>query len=513
MALPRGPGRAGEVVDVELVDVPSEGAPWSAARRTEGWLDGGAGGGPAGRDRRTRWTRRQRRWALLAACVVLVLVATVATVRQATHDALLAGLGRDGVALLPLDGPLTERWRVEADAVTGDMGPLVLVQDGRRTRALDARTGAVRWQRDDVPVGATEVCRPLEDHASRSTPAVGPQGAAAAVRQAGAVVCLRTSPVGTGAGEVPGGDSPRSTTAAVLDGATGELGRTLTVAGSVVASHVHEGDLVLVTAADDATLRLTRWHPDTGGVRWRREVEPAEAAGLRYAGWQRGVLTVVGRAGTLAYSLDSGRELRVADPLPAHVVAVERRLLPRGGVEVVWGHHEDPAFPGGAGVLVHPGGREVALAGPPLPVAVDDGSAPGLVLVATSPSTVGAVDVSNGDVRWEAEHAASAQVAVRARGLAVLVDGTVASALDVRTGEVLWRVTGLTDRPGALGLTDGERVLLRHTEDGEDRLAAHALRTGEQLWSAVLPEGTDDVLGLAEGRVVAVGPGWIAGLG
>lgn len=513
MALPRGPGRTGEVVDVELVDVPSEGAPWSRGGRSDGWLDGGAGGGRAGRTRRAGPTRRQRRLALVAACVVLVVVATVATVRQATHDALLAGLGRDGVALLPLDGPLTERWRVEADAVTGDLGPLVLVQEGRRTRALDARTGAVRWERDDTPVGAAEVCRPLEDHASRSTPAVGPQGAAGGVGRAGAVVCLRTSPVGTGAGEVPGGDPSRSTMAAVLDGATGELGRTITVAGAVVASHVHEGDLVLVTAADDATLRLTRWHPDTGGVRWRREVPTAEAAGLRYAGWQRGVLTVVGRAGTLAYSLDSGRELRVADPLPDHVVAVERRLLPRGGVEVVWGHDEDPAFPGGAGVLVHPDGREVPLTGPPLPVAVDDGSVPGLVLVATTPSTVGAVDVASGEVRWEAEHGATAQVAVRARGVAVLVDGTVASAVDVRTGAVLWRVTGLTDGPGSLGLTDGERVLLRHTEDGVDRLAAHDLRTGEQLWSTALPEGTDDVVGLAEGRVVAVGPGWVAGLG
>jgi hypothetical protein len=73
-------------------------------------------------------------------------------------------------------------------------------------------------------------------------------------------------------------------------------------------------------------------------------------------------------------------------------------------------------------------------------------------------------------------------------------------------------VTGLTDRR-VLGLTDGKRILMRHTGAGQDQLAAHDLRTGEQVWSARLPAGTEDILGLAGGRVVAVGPGWVAGLG
>lgn len=520
MGLPRGPGRAGEVVDVELVDGEDEAAPGGAARpptsrrsgrrgASDGWLEDPAVLA-ARRDRRAG--ARRRRVVVLAAVLVLVVVGTVATVRQATQDALLAGLGRGGVALLPLDGPLTERWRTDAEEVTGDMAGIVLVRDEAGTRALDARTGALRWERE-LPAGATEVCRPLEEHAARSLPAVGPQGAAAPLRAVTPVVCLRTSPVGALEDAIPGGDSPRSTRATVVDGATGDEGGMLTVAGGVMASHVHQGDLVLVTAADDATLRLTRWRPDTGGVRWRREIEPALAAGLRVAGWQRDILTIAGRAGTLAYSLDSGRELQVTDPLPPQVVAVERRLLPRGGIEVVWGHHGDGAFPGGAGVLIHPDDREVPLPGPPLPVAVDDGSAPGLVLVATSPSTVAAVDVADGTVRWEASHAASSQVTARVDGTAVLIDGPVATAVDVRTGEPVWTVTGLTAGSGALGLTDGRRVLLRHTVDGAELVAAHDLRTGAAEWEVSLPEGTQDLVGLAGGRVLAVGPGWVAGLG
>lgn len=500
MGLSRGRGREGEVVDVELVDAADQDVPAWFARS-------GAPGGRAPRRRRPR----RRVW--VAAGLVLVVVAAVATVRQATYDALVAGLGRGGVVLLPLDERLTERWRAEVDEVTGDMGSLVLVRDAAGTRALDARTGATQWQRDLTPRGATEVCRPLSGFATRTYPSVGPQGPGTWQRRTTDVVCLRTSPVGGRNGDAPGSDSPRSTTATVLGGGSGDPGRTLTVAGSVVASHVYGGDLVLVTAADDATLRLTRWDPATGGVAWRREVPPAEAAGLRFAGWQREILTIAGRAGTLAYSLESGRELRVRRPLPPQVVAVELRLLP-GDVEVAWGYYDatgsGTAFPGGAGAAIHPDDREVLLPGPPLRVGVDDGASPLILLVATSPTTVGALDVADGTILWEGEHSSSSQVAVRVGGAAVLVDGAVATAVDVRTGEVLWTVRGLTAQPGALGLTDGESVLLRHAQGD---LAAHDLTTGAVTWTAPLPEGTEDVVALAAGRVVAVGPGWVAGLG
>ena len=503
MGLPRGRTRSGEVVDVELVDDADAAVPAWFARSNK----------PDPRvDRRRRRNRRLR----VAAVLVLVVVAAVATVRQATYDALVAGLGRGGVVLLPLDEPLTERWRTQTDEVTGDMGPLVLVRDEGGTRALDARTGAVRWERELTLRGSSEVCRPWGDHAARTFPTVGPQGPGVSARGVTDVVCLRTSPVGGRDGEAPGSDSPRSTTATMLDGGSGDPGRTLTVAGSVVASHVHEGDLVLVTAADDATLRLTRWHPGTGSVRWRREVPPAETAGLRFAGWQQGILTIAGRAGTLAYSLESGRDLRVRRPLPPQVVAVEMRLLPRD-IEVVWGHYDAEGsgadFPGGAGAVVHPDDREVALPGPPLRVGVDDGTVSSLLLVATSATTVGALDVSDGALLWEAEHSASAQVAARVDGIAVLVDGPAATALDIRTGTVLWTARGLTDRPGTLGLTDGELVLLRHAGDGAPALAAHDLRTGAVTWTVPLPDGTEELVGLAAGRVVAVGTGWVAGLG
>ena len=500
MGLTRGRGREGEVVDVELVDAADEDVPaWFARTRTP--------------DRRTTRRRGPSRRVWIAGIVVVVVIAAFATVRQATHDALVAGLGRGGVVLLPLGEALTESWRTEEDEITGDMGSLLLVRDANSTRALDARSGATQWQRELTPRGATEVCRPLSGFATRTYPSVGTQGPGTWQRRITDVVCLRTSPVGGLNGEAPGSDSPRSTTATVLAGSSGEPGRTLTVAGSVVASHVYDGDLVLVTAADDATLRLTRWDPTTGSVAWRREVPPAEAAGLRFAGWQREILTIAGRAGTIAYSLESGRELRVRRPLPPQVVAVELAVLP-GDIEVIWGYYDDAdaeaAFPGGAGVVVHPDDREVPLPGPPLRVGVDDGAQPSILLVATSPTSVGALDVADGAILWEVEHSAASQVAVRVDGAAVVVDGDLATAVDVRTGAVLWTARGLADQPGSLGLTDGEQVLLRHAQRN---LAAHDLKTGAVTWTAPLPEGTEDVLALAAGRVVAVGPGWVAGLG
>lgn len=498
-------GRAGEVVDVELVDGPDEVAPG----RYGGWLVP-----PAPRTPARRRARRRRRVAAAAAVVVVAVVVAVATVRQATMDALLAGLGEGGVELLPLDHALRERWRTDVDAVGGDMGTLVLVADDDGTRALDARTGAESWARAR-PAGTDEECSPVADLTWRTLPAVGPQGPGTPSRTITPVLCLGSRAVG-GDGATPTGEAARTTTVTALDGGSGEPGPMLTVAGVVMASHVHGGDLVLVTAADDASLRLTRWHPATGAVQWRREVRPAEAAGLRYVGWQQGVLTLATRAGTLAFNLDSGREMTVTEPLPARVVAVERHLLPRGGVEVVWGFHEEGGFPGGAGVLVHPDDREVPLAGPPLPVAVDDGSQPGLVLVATSPSTVAAVEVGSGAVRWEAEGSPDARVTARVGGVAVLVDGTAATALDVRTGDVLWQSRDVADAPGSLGLTDGERVLLRHAggpDADADVVVAHDLRTGEVAWTAPLPAGTRDVRGTAGGRVLAVGDGWVAGLG
>ena len=448
--------------------------------------------------------------------LVLLAAATVADVRQAAYDALLAGLGRGGVMLLPLDDPLTEQWRAPTPEIVGDMGPYVLVAGTDGVRALDAQTGDTRWERP-LAAGGTEVCRPRGDHAGRTFPEVGPQGAPAPERDVTEVLCLLTSATRDPGSDGAPTDAPARTTVTVLDGSSGEPVRSQTVEGLVVASHIHERDLVLVTVADDAGLRLTRWDPDEGRVRWRREVAPEEGAGLRFAGWQRGVLTVATRAGTLAYSLDSGRELRVTKPLPARVVAVERRLMPRGGLEVVWGYYAPAAdggeFPGGAGAVIHPDEREVPLPGPPLTIGVDDGSEASVLLVALTSTTVGALDVEDGAVRWESRHSTSTQVAARVDGVAVLLDGTTATALDVRTGRSLWTSDGVVDRPGSLGLTDGERVLLRHSQDGRQVLTAHDLRTGTARWTAPLPEGTEDVVGLAGGRVVAGGDGWIAGLG
>ncbi|HEY3437507.1 MAG TPA: PQQ-binding-like beta-propeller repeat protein [Actinotalea sp.] len=504
MGLLRGPARAAEAVDVELVDVADADAP---ARP--------AAGRPTDRPRRRH--RRRNRVALVVAALVLIGFATLADVRQSVLDTLLAGLGRGGVVLLPLDGPLTEHWRTEATEVTGTMGSLVLLRDANGTRAVDSRTGEVQWERPPAARGATEVCRPLAEEAGQVFPPVDPQRLVSPERDVTDVICLSGTPLGERLADEQGSDGTSRTTITVLDGGSGEPTRTERVTGALVASHVHDGDLLLVTAADDATLRLTRWNPVTGDIQWRREVVPADARGLRFADWQRGVLTIASHAGTLAYSLDSGHQLQVTKPLPPQVVAVDRRLLPRSGLEVVWGSYRVPGpgdvFPGGAGAVVHADNSEVPIPGPPLEVGVDDGSVPSLVLVATSPTSVGAVDVETGALRWEAEHSATAQVSVLEKGIAVLVDGTVATALDVRTGTALWTVTGLAEHPGSLGLTDGKRVLLRHTQGGQELLAAHDLRTGAVAWTASLPAGTDGLISSGDGRVLALGAGWVAGLG
>uniref|UniRef100_UPI00165E1ACD outer membrane protein assembly factor BamB family protein n=1 Tax=Actinotalea sp. JY-7885 TaxID=2758576 RepID=UPI00165E1ACD len=458
---------------------------------------------------------RGRRRLLGAGAVALLVVTTVlVSERESERDrALAASLSGVPGVMAPLDGALAERWRVDGDRVVGQAGDVVLIADGDATTAVDARDGELLWTRPS-PDGRSGSCRPLADLAGRSMPPVGRQGPEVGAPSGPDVVCVRSGRTG-GRDIAPpalreAASGAASTTVTSVDGATGVEGRALTVAGVLVASDVLDGDLVLVTDADDVRLHVTRWDPGTGAVRWRLVVGRDVAAGLRHVGWRDGTVVVAGLDETVAYDLRDGRPADV-EQLDAATSAVEQRDLP-DGARLVWRHARSATFPGGSGSVVLADGTRTVLPGPALRTGLRDRSAPGTLLVATSGTTVGAVDVATGAVLWQAPGSRRTRVPVTVAGRAVLVEAGTATAVDVRTGAVAWQVGPLGGEAHAPALTDGTVVLLHHREEGRDALVAHDVRTGSPAWRAPLPEGTRHVVGPLDGRVLVVGEGWVAGL-
>ncbi len=127
------------------------------------------------------------------------------------------------------------------------------------------------------------------------------------------------------------------------------------------------------------------------------------------------------------------------------------------------------------------------LEGAPLRPAVDDGSAPQVVLLQDG-WTLRALDVVAG-VRWERRVPESAPV--RLDGLVVLDEGDLLVAVDVATGAELWsRATGPCWDPGAV-VTDGVRLGLPAPEDGCGRVVAVGLHDGVERWTADVPAAPD----------------------
>jgi len=204
------------------------------------------------------------------------------------------------------------------------------------------------------------------------------------------------------------------------------------------------------------------WRASVGPVRVLTDDEGME-------GYQRGLASegpwTVLNTGSTAIALDEdGRTVLEAETGPG----TGARAVPGGALHVDHFGRETP------GRLLLADGTPVGdPADPPypLPLAVDDGSSSGLVLV-QSAETLQALDATTGAEVWSAEQVSGWESSVVLEGVLYTRRSGGLAALDVRTGEELWR-TSLTFLPWTV-TTDGRSLVAA----GDGSIAVLALDDG-----------------------------------
>ncbi|WP_298460620.1 PQQ-binding-like beta-propeller repeat protein [uncultured Cellulomonas sp.] len=426
-------------------------------------------------------TRSRRRLAGLAAvlAVVVAVLGFADVVAERRERAALAAVADVPGLVRPLPEPLAELWRLpRRSGITGVPGRVVTVRDDALV-GLDASTGEQRWSlpTPDGYAGCDTV--PAAD---------GP----------GTLLC-----VGVGDGGPPGAGGLVLRPVDATDGAVGDRmpGPTNLVAGAAV-----EQDVVLVGVLD-GRLTVARHALPDGTERWRApmgDLGLSRGLGLLDVHGDSAVVAVEGATSVVLDARD-GREVGrwVGDTTGAGAAVTRVRVVSHPGTGFgVW---PSPA----SGRWYRPDGTPgAALDGEPVDVDVDDGSAPGVVLLRSSDGDrLRGVDVATGRVRWE--RAEPSQVLMRMGGRVVVVgdDGAIA-AWDLQTGEPHWS-TPLGDAGEPLltdPFTDGVRIAVP-VRSGDDalQLATIRLADGRRLWTSPLPPGSHTVAVLGD-RIVVVGP-------
>ncbi|AEE44751.1 PQQ-binding-like beta-propeller repeat protein [Cellulomonas fimi] len=472
---------------------------------------------------RPRWQPALRP-ALAGVLAVALALTGTQLVLDARERARVAELADVRGVLRPLDPGVGVRWEaaaadaavVESGTAVGDVVVGVAPLPGPRVevRALDDRTGVLRWSRElDLPTPAMSpsaaepatwtACTPLvADDGSSSHPAVG---------------CLA---------QQPGGDTGPAPQVAVwfLDAADGTLLSSRRLPGSAAFSVL--GGLFLAAERVDERAGSARWRltaqDPSGRTAWtfttprvpatRDSDVPADLWSTSYASLDARGERVLLSVGTSSWLLDAGGALQRRDP----VEVAWWPELARGGVVVhsTWSQDGEPR----ARVLL-PDGRPVDVRSAPLWLSVDDGSAPGAVLFSTragrrdgTAATVSALDASSGAVRWRVT-GLEASAAVLLRGRLYLTGPDGLAAVDASTGRVLW--TTPLERPADELATDGRWLLLRGPGPVVE---AYATADGQRAWradlSGAVDAGTDLRVGWQVPHLYAVRPdGTVAVLG
>lgn len=299
-----------------------------------------------------------------------------------------------------------------------------------------------------------------------------------------------------------------------VDLADGATAATTPLPAGLVAWLPLDEDLVLA-ARQDGRLVVARVAPGTTttdrgapGVRWRVAVSLGGRDDARplLVDATDGYVTVSGAVGAVLRSRD-GALLGAWAPAPGY-----RR------VDVVTG-------PAGFGVWraqlrgrwYDPSGAPgAALLGGPVTERVSDGSAPQVVLTATPLLT--AVDLRTGEVLWQRGDGASLQpsaLPLRLDGLVVVPEPDGIHGIDVRTGEVRWSAQAptTTQTLSARPLTDGRRLVVTDRDDaGTLVLRAIDLTTGRDVWTVPAPPSSAWVYGAGR-RGVTQGGGDVVVLG
>jgi hypothetical protein len=146
-------------------------------------------------------------------------------------------------------------------------------------------------------------------------------------------------------------------------------------------------------------------------------------------------------------------------------------------------------------LLAGPDADESEVQGIAVPVAPDDGSAPGLLLVqrldGTLDGLLAAVDARTGRTLWErAVHRGTYSPLIVLDGVVYGDGGTSVWALDLLTGEEHWSTAAQLGQVGTW-FTDGESLLRTESDPttGALALSADDLGDGHRAWTAPLPEG------------------------
>ncbi|WP_028046224.1 PQQ-binding-like beta-propeller repeat protein [Cellulomonas sp. URHE0023] len=424
------------------------------------------------------WIRRRTPW-LVAATVLAVLALVGAQAALDLRDRhRLADLAAVPGVLQPLPERVHAVWRwtpvTSASLVAGDTASRWAIgaryqQGVVELRGTDPDTGAVLWT-TPFPI---DDALPVEDRGG--FPSVWVRCATVSPAPRAQTVCGADL---AGPGEVVG------VPLLVLDPTDGAvLARQVLTAGSLWT--VDGGHLLVARpVADDVT--RTHWEvratdPATGAGVWDSSTRPVRLTGpVRVGGvtidpeaaltndGDRILLAAGGHAWLWSPDGTGHRDVQIS---PEGVTR-----LGRGGT-LVWTPFQSLGL--SVGVLVTDGGRQVPIDGVQAELTIDDGSAPGVVLLRTRAEGAALVarDAGTGRELWRAGGSV---------GPVIVLDGSVVAAgpsavvaRDARTGEVRWR-TRLDAEPVYLGADPRHVVVLT----GDEKLRVLDLGDGHVAGTA-----------------------------
>ncbi|PVU83336.1 hypothetical protein DDP54_10405 [Cellulomonas sp. WB94] len=467
---------------VELPDEPGEGAGPDASAP-------GAPIAPAATGRRGR----RRYWTLGVTTTIAVALLGAQGVIDARERANLARLAAVPGVLAPVDASIgvlwsTTDWLTVYSLAGGafrdlSIGAYIDDEGTRGARAVRTRTGEVVWS--TVLSVAIPPVRPRGVH---SAPACSVDDDAESPQ----VVCLVSDAARLD--NADGTVTPVPATFArlvVLEPSTGEkVAQHSEPLSSALSLSLLDGLAVVASRSDAGHLVVVGQDPLSGDESWRFESSDPLAPALPDA-WSQDAsgLDVAVVCDHIAVTA-SGGEVWVLSSTgdvvnhvgPGHRTGVE---ILRGDQIAVVDYGSSTSISRTMRIVMGDGSLGAAYDQLPVPLQVDDGSAPDLLF--TMSDRLVAWDMTTGKVAWSSDVSVSASSLLLDGRLYVRTSGGHLYAIDARSGETLW-VVPLTSGPDSSVATDGRSILASETSPTDpDRLVAFATDDGRRLWEAPLP--------------------------
>ncbi|MBO1750682.1 PQQ-binding-like beta-propeller repeat protein [Actinotalea sp. BY-33] len=443
---------------------------------------------------------RRRRWITAGAVAALALaVGTVNVVDARRAEARLDALREMPGVHAGLDEPLREVWQAQGWVITETADSLVLLDEATgRLSALDPHSGGERWHDEGPGEPWRTDCAPTRDTADP------------------VLVCVRfVLPGDRGAdGDLRVDGEAKAVRLVALDLETGETLQETVLDGERIVLQPVDEDVVVATGTEDGYLEVRRWQPLTGEVTWSYRSEspvlgPA-ASSVRSVTSDLEHLEIRGSR-TVTISLETGEEVEARElDLGAGAGMAYEVPLPEGRT-FLWRESSAQDGSGAEGVVTAADGTELyTVPGTVDAPAVDDGSAPAVLAVhAVQDGSLLGVDAATGEHLWEAPGSRWVLARIDGKVVAAGLDAhgqDITSAIDLRTGEVLWEVGARVST-----VTDGRRVLVVPSGGGP-RVTALSVADGSEAWSIPLPSGQGWISTVGEAVVVRTDDG-LVGLG